>query len=420
MNNADQDIRNQSDLLFRHHYGKVIALLVYKYGAHQTERIEDAVSDAIYKALKTWAFHGIPQQPAAWLLKVAERNLIDVLRRKNNYEQNVIHEFSKSTASITAGNFNDNSRYDETLRLLFITCHDELKISDQLALSLKLVSGFSIKEIAMGLHKPIETIKKRIQRAKSHLAKRESQDRLTSEFLKLRKIPAIRRVLYLMFNEGYLSQSPETTIRYDICAESMRLCRKLLEVTPEQDKNTYALLALMSYHAARFPARVDDQNRMIVLQKQNRDLWDKRLLLKADQYMEHAMMSERLHDYHLEAAIAALHSKSDSFEQTPWHLLVDLYKRLVSLKDSPLIKLNLCTAYIYNTNFTEAATILDEISVDDLASYKYLFYAVKAEYFAACDKPKKQQEYLYYAIDAATSDRDRAVFRERLQEVTQS
>ena len=262
------------DHLFRHEYGKIVAVLTARYGAAMIDRIEDAVQDALLRAMQMWGYQQPPANPSAWLYRVANNRLIDLLRRENRLDAIDRLPESPAVPPSLADPQAENAVADELLQMIFACCQPSLNPSEQIALSLKLLCGLSVKEIARALLKKEAAIKKSITRAKAKLQQMEDPLAVPRGGALQKRLEAVLQVLYLLFNEGYKSTAGDTLIKKDICEEAIRLAGILYQNPYSRTPALNALLALMCFNAARLDARVSGANELLTLADQDRGLWD--------------------------------------------------------------------------------------------------------------------------------------------------
>jgi RNA polymerase sigma factor (sigma-70 family) len=326
---------------FRHEYGRLVALLTRKAGVRHLARVEDAVQGALVTALTAWTATGLPDDPGAWLYRVASNSLIGDLRqaagrlRLLERTANPVEAGPEFLGPYFAGEVADGM-----LRMLFVCCNDSVPRESQLVLALKTLCGFSVGEIAQRLFTSDANVYKRLARARARLRRvpfdswTPSPDAMTS------RLPRVYAVLYLLFNEGYLSARAEQAIRRELCDEAIRLATVLAEHPVGAVPETFALLALMHLHAARLPARQDGLGALLLLEEQDRSLWDQEGQQQGVEWLARSATGSVFSRFHAEAAIAAEHSFAPSFAQTRWQEIADLYAMLNRIDPSPLHELN--------------------------------------------------------------------------------
>ena len=399
--------------LFRHESGHIISRLSARYGMLHLSEIEDAVSESLVRAMKTWSVI-FPNQTAAWLYSVASRIVIDTLRRKQLYSEKIIPEYKVQS-------LDDADQEDKyaTIKLMLWCVHPSLNTQDQLGLILQLVSGFSIKEIGSALLVNEEKLKKRLQRARAKLKAIEGELVLPDINNVKDRYPTLRSALYLGFNEGYYSIHHENVLREDLIYESLRLC-KLLCDTPHSDLGvSQALMSLMLYHTSRIPSRRSADNSLILFEHQDRSLWDSKMIRLASDYMEQAMYSEYNTPYHIEAVIAGIHTQTQNFEDTDWGTIGKLYSKLFTVTPNPMIELNFIYALLMAGDLQKSKEFFKKSNPFNFGVHNYLYHSVYAMYFDKINDQKSRKFQLWNAIENAPNKAIRNVLRNRLEGITQ-
>jgi len=322
----------------------MVATLARIFGMHNLGLAEDVVQDAFCRALETWKLRGVPDNPAAWLMATAKNRAIDVLRKERKVrefspELDRLHESEWTLVPTIEEYFQPSSIKDDLLRMMFSACDPRLSEEAQVALVLHLVCGFGAAEIAAAFLSGRAAIEKRITRAKRVLAGARRLFDLTDRDFSNR-LTTVRRALYLLFNEGYHGASRESVVRAELCREAMRLAALLLDFAPAATPETYALCGLMWLHAARLPARIDAAGDLTPLADQDRTLWDASLIKEGQRLLELSAVGSDISEYHVEAAIAAVHANAASSRETNWAEIVSLYDKLLNLQPSPIVALN--------------------------------------------------------------------------------
>src|SRR6516165_10313202 len=302
-----------NDHLFRREAGRMVATLTRIFGVHNLALAEDVVQDAFCRALEVWRVSGPPENPSAWLMATAKNRALDVLRRQRTArtfapELGRLLDSEWTLAPVVEELFAANAIKDDQLRMMFSCCHPRLSEEAQVALVLNILCGFSVDEIAVAFVSSHAAIEKRITRAKKVLAGSKKLFDITAPADFSARLPAVHQTLYLLFNEGYHGASAESVVRTELCHEAMRLAAILLQhplgVTPA----TYALSALMCLNEARLPARLDTAGDLHSLFDQDRSLWDGKLVLEGLKLLELSATGSEVSEYHVEAAIAMVHS----------------------------------------------------------------------------------------------------------------
>lgn len=354
----------------------MVAALTRIFGPHNLALAEDVVQDAFCRAVEVWKVRGIPENPSAWLMATAKNRALDVVRRERTArtfapELGRVWDSEWTTSPVVDEAFAEQTIREEQLRMMFSCCHPRLPEEVQVALILNILCGFGASEVASAFLSGRAAIEKRIQRGKKMLASSQRLFDLTdSEFAA--RLSAVRRALYLLFNEGYHGASGEAAVRVELCTEAMRLTALLREHPLAATPETNALAALMSLHAARLPARVDLAGELNTLLDQDRSLWDARLLADGLELLERSAAGTELTAYHIEAAIAAAHASARSVAETDWGQIVSLYDRLLTIAPSPVVALNRAIAVGERDGAERGLEELHAIADRDrLASYPF-------------------------------------------------
>lgn len=342
---SEQTINQLVGHLFRHESGKMAAVLTRIVGLQNLELAQDLVQDTLLKAIQTWKIKGIPENPSAWLYTVAKRKAMDAIRQKKNHteiESELARAFQSEWTMAPAVQhlFFDHEIEDSQLRMMFACCHPAIPYESQLALTLKTLCGLSVSEIAHSFLTNEETITKRLYRAREKIREEKIDLEIPSSQTLLSRVETVLHTLYLLFTEGYNSTHPDHLIRHDLCEEAMRLCLLLTKNSLTDLPNTRALMALMCFQSSREDARLTSSGNIILLKHQDRRLWNQELIEKGNAYLNASADGDAFSEYHLEAAIAAYHSRAKSFETTDWKGVLRLYELLSSIKSDPFVEMN--------------------------------------------------------------------------------
>ena len=390
------------DHLFRHHSGKMVSVLTRIFGLSNLEIIEDAVQDTFLKASISWRKKQ-PDNPEAWLTQTAKNRVLDIFR-KLKVEQKHFPELKNGIEAISINElFLDAEIEDAQLRMIFTACHPKLDPKDQIAFALKTISGFSIKEIASALLTKEETIKKRLLRARNTIKKTNLAFKIPQGKELNKRIDSVLAVIYLIFNEGFHSNKKEILIQKELCGEAIRLCKMLLKNKHTQVSDTYALFALMCFHAARLDAKINTENELLDLKTQDRNKWSFPLIQLGNTMMHKAVETDKFSTYHYEAAIVAEHIKAPNFEQTNWGKILHWYKCLYELHPSTSHLLTMAVVCLQNENYVKANYYFEQINPDDLAQRAYLFYGAKADYYSKLNKKKEAIKFIELALEKVTN-----------------
>ena len=417
MNQPTNDITQLVDHLFRHESGKMIAVLSRLLGLQNLETAQDIVQDTLLQAMNTWRFKTIPDNPSAWLYRVAKNKAIDFLRREKQFK-NISPQYSyllesEYTLSSTVNNlFLENEIQDSQLRMMFACCHPVITAESQISLTLKTLCGLSVNEIAKAFLTTDETIAKRIYRAKEKIKTEKIElDVPQSNELSLR-IDTVLKSLYLLFNEGYKSSNPDKLIREDLCEEAMRLCFLMTQHSLTALPRTKALLALMCFQASRLDARLDDKNNIILLKHQDRSKWNRSLISKGFELMEESTEPFEVSAYHLEAAIASQHATARSFEQTDWKTIYHLYEMLYQLQPNPVVAMNKAIASSYAISKQNALQELQQIK--GLENH-HVYYASIAEVYFDLDNKEEAKKFFKKALELTSSSFDQQLLMNKIR-----
>lgn len=365
--------------LFRHEYGKIMAVLTNKFGTAHLENIEDAVQDALLKAMKIWAFKTTPDNPTAWILRVASNTLIDVLRKKSKHAPFEAVAYGDATATKPEEPALESTISDDQLKMIFACCHPSISREYQIILTLKLVGGFNNKEIAGALLKKEEAVAKAFTRAKKKLKAQLRTINIPVEMGLKSRLYVVLKIIYLLFSEGYATKSGAFIIKKDICFEAIRLALLLTKNKYCNQPEVHALLALMCFHASRFDARVDSQLQLVDLEHQDRSKYDRELIAIGVEHFELSAQSDAfLSDYHLQAAISYHHCIAPTYHDTQWKEILNLYDMQLRKVYSPVVALNRIIAYSKVAGPGNALTELKAFEKKPDFTENTLFYATKA------------------------------------------
>jgi len=322
----------------------MLAALTRVFGVHNLAIAEDVMQDTFLRAVEVWKLRGVPENPSAWLMKAAKNRAIDVLRRERTSkriqaELEGVYASEWTLVPTVAAAFDSETIKDDELRMIITCCDPRLAPDTQVALTLHLLCGISVNEIASAFLSKRATIEKRIERGKKTFASFGSLFDLADSDLPAR-LSAVNRTLYLLFNEGYHGASPKSPVRADLCRDAIRLTMLLLNNPLTATTESCALGALMCLHAARLPARLTGEGSLVGLLEQDRSLWDTSLIERGAALLERASVGEHATPYHIEAGIAQVHASSASAQLTDWGKIVWLYDLLMRLQPSPVVALN--------------------------------------------------------------------------------
>ena len=326
------------DHLFRHAAGQMVSALTRVLGAHRVDLAEEVVQDAMVKALEQWRFHGVPANPRGWLYRVARNRAMDLLRRDATLAAKL--EQLPADLDVNSDEQGSDPFADDELAMIFLCCHPSLSLDARTALTLKLVGGFSVEEIAAAFLAEPATIAQRIVRAKRTLATVADLVELPDPTETGARLDSVLDALYLLFNEGYDAHTGDVLVRAELCGEAIRLMRLLVSEPRTGLPHAHALLALMLFQAARLPARESDDGELVLLRDQDHSRWDRTLIHEAVHHLDRSAAGERLTSWHVQAAIAAEHALAPAYDATNWRRVLALYDQLYAQEPTPVVALN--------------------------------------------------------------------------------
>ena len=329
---------------FRHEGARLVAVLTGQLGVHRLQLAEDAVQEALVRALQTWPYRGVPENPAAWLTQSAKNFALDHLRREQRFQEKetgIAQEHARwlATPSPPGGEIDD-----DRLRMMFVCFHPQLSAESQTALALRTLCGFSPAEIAAAFLTTEAAIDKRLVRARQRIRELALPFAVPDAHELPARLDGVLGTLYLLFNEGYKASSGDRLVREELCHEAIRLALLLAAHPATRQPRTHALLALMLLNAARLPARTDDAGNLLRLREQNRAAWNPAMIQSGIHHLALAGTGDTLSEYHLQAGIAACHSTAADEAATDWPRILALYDQLLKITGSPIAALNRAVA----------------------------------------------------------------------------
>ncbi|WP_183557396.1 RNA polymerase sigma factor [Mucilaginibacter sp. SP1R1] len=397
--------------LFRTEYRKITVVLCKLFGIENIEIAEDIASDTFLLASELWGLKGLPQNPAAWLYTVAKNKARDYLRRNNNFNQKIVEQIKlaySGTEEIEI-DLSDRNIVDSQLQMLFAVCHPAIPAEAQVALSLRILCGFGINEIADAFLTNKETINKRLFRAKEKLRIEKVKIEFPGEAEISRRLETVLTTLYLLFNEGYYSSNQDVTLRQDLCLEAMRLTHLLIENKSTNLPFVNALLSLMCFHASRFEARVNNNGETILYQDQDTGLWNQELIHKGEHFLNQASQGNAISKYHIEAGIAYWHTiKADTNEK--WESILQLYNQLLLIEYSQIAALNRTYALAKANGKAEAIIEAEKLNLNN----NHLYYSLLGELYTEVDNSKAIACF-ETAFTLAKSTADKVLITKKIQ-----
>jgi len=396
--------------LFRTEFRKITAVLCKHFGIAQIEVAEDIASDTFLSAIETWTYKGLPANPTAWLYTVAKNKAKNYFHRDNIFSEKIASEIKKSSSETEELeiNLSEENITDSQLQMLFAICHPSIPTEAQIGLALRILCGFGINEIATAFLTNNETINKRLSRAKEKLrtekvmiefpGKKEINDRLET----------VLTTLYLLFSEGYYSESDDTILREDLCDEAMRLTFMLIENEQTNLPKVNALYSLMCFHSSRFAARKNEKGEIILYDEQDESLWNQELIIKGIYFLHEASKGNVISKYHIEASIAYWHTiKTDTKEK--WENILQLYNKLLQIEYSPLAALNRTYALSKANSKQEAITEAEKLNLIN----NHFYFTLLGELYTDVDN-KKAKENFQKALELAKTKTDKQAIQKKM------
>ena len=406
------------DNFFRHNYARLVATLTRQVGASNVELVEDSVQTALMTALSSWTSAGIPNDRDAWLSRVARNEVIGALRK--DHRRRRLLESAAAEPSVAAHDPSPGGIDEELLRMLFVCCDEEIPRDSRLVLALKTLCGFSTAEIALRLFTSEGNVIKRLGRARKRMRE------LAPDFYMLplvsleSRLASVHLVLYLLFNEGYLSAQSDRTIRRELCDEAIRLCTLLAEHPVGATPETFALLALMHLHAARLNARLDGIGGLVLLEEQDRSLWDRDQIRLGAEWLQKSARGDAFTRFHAEAGIAAEYVLAPSFAETRWGEISELYEMLERVAPSPLNAMNRAVVVAAWRGPAAGLAILEAAERPPWLFEHYLWDAVLGELHRRTGHLEEAARCIGRALAAAPTDAERGLLRRRLASINSS
>lgn len=410
---------NLVDHLFRRESGRMVAALTRVFGVHNLALAEDVMQEALCRALEVWKHHGMPDNPAAWLMTTAKNQAVDVLRRERTArtfapELSRLLESEWTFRPTIEAAFGPHAIQDDELRMMFSCVDPRLTEEAQVALILHILCGFSVSEISNAFLSSAAAIEKRISRAKNVLADSQRLFELSGTEDFCARLSAVHRALYLLFNEGYHGSNPKTAVRVELCREALRLATLLRDHPLASTPATRALTALMCLHAARLPARVDESGSLSLLPDQDRSQWDRELIARGQSLLESSATGDALSEYHIEAAIAWCHASAATARETDWAQIVALYDMLLRIRPSPVVALNRAIAVAQLAGPEQGLTEIHAIAQPErLRSYPFYPIAL-GELEFQCGRLLAAHQHFSAALSLARNPMEQRFIEQRV------
>ncbi|MDD3825188.1 MAG: RNA polymerase sigma factor [Anaerolineae bacterium] len=413
--NVDQALREEIDEIYRTESRRVLATLIRLLG--DFELAEDALHDAFMAAVTQWPRDGMPHNPRAWLVSAGRFKAIDRLRRRARFDASlkVLAEELELRGG-DAGEPVEEAVADDQLRLIFVCCHPALSPDARVALTLREVCGLTTEEIAHAFLTATPTVAQRIVRAKAKIRNARIPYELPTRADLPGRLDAVLQVIYLVFNEGYSASSGASLTRPDLSREAIRLGRTLARLMPEPE--VLGLLALMLLHESRRRARTTPEGELVLLQDQDRSLWDREQIDEGTALVERVLSSRNLGPYTVQAAIAAVHANAPSAAETDWDEIVALYDLLLRLQPSPVVELNHAVAVAMRDGPRAGLDLIEAIlERGDLADY-HLAHAARADLYRRLREHDKARDSYAQALRLTQQEQERRFLERRLRELS--
>jgi RNA polymerase sigma factor (sigma-70 family) len=418
---SSEPVKQLTDHLFRNEAKKMVAVLTKIFGTENLQTAEDVVQDTLLNAMQVWKFKGIPDNPSAWLFRVAKNKAIDIIRRNKHSLQ---YDFSDSEKILLTSEYTLNTAMenlwkeelikDDLLRMMFACCHPEISEENQVTLILKTLCGFSTTEIAKAFLTSEDTISKRLYRTKEFFREHKIKLAIPSVGEIKNRTDAVLNSIYLLFNEGYNSTNSEELIRKDVMEEAMMLCKLLTENKHTQLPEVYALMALMCFHSSRSDSRLTTDGQIILLPMQDRKKWDIAMIEKGNEYMGKAAFGDVISSYHLQAAIAYEHCSAQSFKETNWERILNYYEWLCKISDSPVNELNKIVAVMEVHGAKTALQELNNIKDKKKLESYYLYHSLQGEIHSRLHDFTKAKIFFEAAIKLTQSETEQKMLSNKI------
>ena len=400
--------------LFRTEFRKIAAVLCKVFGIEHIEIAEDIASETFLSALETWPYKGTPENPVAWLYTVAKNKAKNHLQRNQIFAKKISKQikYALSDNEEMEIDLSEQNITDSQLQMLFALCHPSIPVESQIGLSLRILCGFGIEEIATAFLTNKETINKRLFRAKEKLRIEEVKIEFPASEEISNRLETVLTTLYLLFNEGYYSESQDTILREDLCAEAMRLTDFLIGNEKTDQPAVHALFSLMCFHASRFKARKSQEGEIILYDDQDETLWDKELIAKGSYHLHNASRGNKVSKYHLEATIAYWNTqKTDTKEK--WENILQLYNKLLQLEYSPVAALNRTFALSKANGKQEAIIEAEKLNLTN----NHFYFTLLGELYTGIDN-RKAGENFQKAISLAKTQIDRQTIQKKIDRLS--
>jgi RNA polymerase sigma-70 factor (ECF subfamily) len=416
-----EQIRELLDSLYRVDSGRILATLIRLLG--DFDLAEEAMHEAFAAALSLWPQSGVPGNPRPWLISTARFKAIDTLRRRARFDasQDELARYleaqwsSPERSNADARSNEEDSLEDDRLRLIFTCCHPLLPPEARVALTLREVCGLTTEEIARGFLISPRTLAQRIVRAKAKIRETPIPYEVPTPQELPARLGAVLQVIYLVFNEGYSAAAGAEVTRAELTGEAIRLGRLLTELQPEPD--VIGLLSLMLLQESRHSARTSPTGELILLENQDRSLWNREQIAEGMALLEKALESRRFGAYTLQAAIAAVHAEAESIAATDWRQIVALYDRLLQIQPSPVVELNRAVAIAMRDGPEAGLTQIDAVLEHGELTNYYLAHSARADMYRRLARTAEARSSFEKALALTQQEPERQFLQERIRQL---
>ena len=429
---STEQIRELLDSLYRVDSGRILATLIRLLG--DFDLAEEAMHEAFAAALSMWPRSGVPGNPRPWLISTARFKAIDTLRRRARFDasqDDLVRYLEAQSSSAESSNEEDSLEHDgledDRLRLIFTCCHPSLAPEARVALTLREVCGLTTEEIAKAFLTTPATLAQRIVRAKTKIRETPIPYEVPTPQELPERLGAVLQVIYLVFNEGYSAAAGTEVTRAELTGEAIRLCRLLaelrpkpeveLEVDPEVEPEVLGLLALMLLHESRHAARTSPAGELILLENQDRSLWNRAQIAEGVALLEKALKSRRFGSYTLQAAIAAVHAEAESLAATDWRQIVALYDQLLRIQPSPVVLLNRAVAIAMRDGPESGLAHIDAVLEHGELSNYYLAHSARADMYRRLGRTAEARSSYEKALALTQQEPERQFLQERIRQL---
>jgi RNA polymerase sigma-70 factor (ECF subfamily) len=404
------EVRERIDAIYRSDSRRVLATLIRLLG--DFDLAEEALQDAFIAALERWPVEGMPANPRSWLVSAGRFKAIDRLRRRATFDENLAPQLRRLDRTIEQPALDDESVEDDRLRLIFTCCHPALGRDAQVALTLREVCGLTTEEIARAYLTPAPTLAQRIVRAKAKIRDAAIPYQVPTRADFPARLGSVLHVIYLVFNEGYSASSGSSVVRHDLANEAITLARLLVELLPESEAE--ALLALLLLHDARRAARVSADGELVLMDDQDRALWNREQIDEGRRLVEKALSSRAIGPYALQAAIAALHVEARAPSETDWAQIVALYDILMRMEPTPVVELNRAVAVAMRDGPEDGLRLIEGILERGELNDYHLAHSARADLLRRLGRRDEAIEAYAQALDFASQEPERHFLKQRI------